>query len=92
MISVEWKWSEKNYDVYVRFFVALTNLNIHWNHLREEALDRYYRICTRTYKIDVFNDRKRRLTQKFYHERRRARTDVHLSLVTHSVALAIYGL
>lgn len=76
VVSGKWKWSEKNYDVYFRLCVALTNLHIRWNALRAEDGTRYCRLRTRTNTIGVGQARKRKMTQQRYRERRRARMDI----------------
>ena len=72
IMSAKYRWSEKNYDKFMRICVALTNAHVRLHPLRAGEGDSYRRYLQRIGSIGREISRKRKRQQSEYRARRRA--------------------
>ncbi|KAJ0398993.1 hypothetical protein P43SY_003598 [Pythium insidiosum] len=70
--SDNYRWNEDNYDMIFKTAIGLTNFHIRRNPLREADRERYHQIEARRREIGREAQRKRRLSQEKYRQRKRA--------------------
>ena len=73
IIGSKWRWNEDAYDKVFSLCIALTNLHVSFNPLRNADSGEYNRYINRLYDISENTVQKRRRSQEDYRRRRRAR-------------------
>lgn len=73
LYGTKWKWSEDNYDVFVQFGVATTNVHVSFHALRASDRAHFIRLTNRMLITGAEKSRKRTANLNLYRDRRRTR-------------------
>ena len=64
VLSSKYRWAETSYDAIFKLCVALTNLHVYWNPLRQDDVERHARMCNCQLNIGNTRIEKRRRAQE----------------------------